>query len=138
MVVTMVFISVVAGLLSSMNVWAANFKDVRFHLNDVYMAFLMAGWMLLFSYISSSHNSYIMMVIAIIMIGASFYAIRNQTFIDDKQFLKGMIPHHSMAILMSEKIRDKTTNPKIKKMASNIIQTQSSEINMLNDILHEI
>ena len=36
----MIFISLIAGLLSTMNVWAAKFDHIRIHLNDIYMACL--------------------------------------------------------------------------------------------------
>lgn len=137
----MIGVSVLAGLLSSMNVWVVNTKDIRLHLNDLYMALLMAGWMLLFSQLLSGHHTddlYKWTTIAVMMIAISFYAIRNQVAIDDKQFLNGMIPHHSMAILMSEKIRDKTTNPEIKKLADSIIQSQSLEIQMMDNLINKL
>ena len=38
-------IMIIAGLLSSMNVWTDKLRDIRLHLNDIYMAILMTGWM---------------------------------------------------------------------------------------------
>ena len=42
----MFFIMILAGLLSTMNMWADKIDDVRFSLNDFYMIGLMVGWML--------------------------------------------------------------------------------------------
>jgi len=56
------------------------------------------------------------------------YFIRNQVFIDDSQYMKGMIPHHSMAILMSDKIREKTSDPYVQHIADEIIKTSGDEI----------
>ena len=44
----MFFIMILSGLLSTMNVWADKIDDIRFSMNDVYMALLMTGWMFLF------------------------------------------------------------------------------------------
>ena len=41
----MMFIS---GFLSTMNMWVDKFSDIRFSVNDLYMIFLMNGWMFLF------------------------------------------------------------------------------------------
>lgn len=46
--VIMFFIMLLSGLLSTMNVWADKFNDIRFSINDVYMTLLMTGWMFLF------------------------------------------------------------------------------------------
>ena len=39
----------------------------------------------------------------------SWFGIREQINVGDKQFVKGMIPHHASAVLMSKK--DKLTDP---------------------------
>lgn len=39
----MLMISIIAGLLSTMNIWAVNINHARLHLNDLYMVFLMSG-----------------------------------------------------------------------------------------------
>jgi hypothetical protein len=38
----------IAGLLSTMNMWVTNYRDIRFSLNDIYMTLLMCGWMFFF------------------------------------------------------------------------------------------
>lgn len=138
-IVNMFMISVFAGLLSGMNVWAVNINHMRLHLNDIYMAILMAGWMLLletlvyYKHIDTSNFNIRILISAAIII-FSIYAIRNQLFVNDEQFLNGMIPHHSMAILMSKKIKEKTKNQQIAKLADNIINTQAQEILLMDSI----
>ena len=39
---------IIAGLLSTMNIWVDKYQDIRYSMNDVYMILLMAGWMLFF------------------------------------------------------------------------------------------
>jgi hypothetical protein len=60
---------------------------------------------------------------------------RTQQFINDKQYLKGMIEHHSMAILTSNKILQKTDNYNVAKLAREILQKQQDEIILMNNLL---
>ena len=47
--IVMFLTSFLSGILSSMNVWVDKIEDIRFSLNDCYMALLMTGWMFLFT-----------------------------------------------------------------------------------------
>jgi len=135
----MVVISFIVGYMSTMNLWVVNINDARWHLNDVYMVTLMVGWMMLlmFLFLKSPSNSKCGIVISILVIILALYLIRTQTLINDKQFLNGMIPHHSMAILMANQIKDKTNDFRIKQLANNIINSQTREIKLMTKILAE-
>ena len=136
--IAMTVISLVAGYLSSMNVWADKIDHVRLHLNDFYMVSLMTCWMVILMMMLPGHHSEhrtFIVVILLVSIIVLYYLIRTQTFIDDRQFLNGMIPHHSMAILMSRRIRERTSNPLIKGLADDIIRSQTGEIKIMNDYL---
>jgi len=124
-----------AGLLSSMNIWVDKWSDIRIHLNDVYMTFLMIGWMFLFMgiyYLNTSN-----FIIGLLFVITMLYCIRNQIFINENQYLNGMIPHHSMAVLMSRKLLEKNDSnntylhPEIKQLAMNIISSKQNEINLM-------
>jgi len=137
MIIQMIAIMFVAGGLSTMNVWANSLDDVRIHINDLYMVVLMIGWSTLLAslfYLRDTQN-YTIPFLSVAVILIVLYLIRSQTFVDDSQFLEGMIPHHSMAITMSRKIKDKTNNPKIKKLAEDIITAQEQEIKYMNELL---
>jgi hypothetical protein len=137
-IIMMIIISILAAYLSTMNLWVVKIQDARLHLNDIYMVLLMTAWMVVFSYLAMSGHmgiSKILFIVAVLLVIVMIYAIRNQSFINDKQFLNGMIPHHSMAILMANKIKDKTDDPRIKKLANQIIQSQTKEIDLMNNIL---
>lgn len=127
----MFIISIIAGLLSTMNVWVSSTSDIRISLNDLYMAMLMTGWMFLFMGVLEK-NSFITLF-GIILTAGSFYAIRTQLFIDQKQYLLGMIPHHSMAILMSKELQKKENN--IPKLLNDIITNQENEIKFMKEKL---
>jgi hypothetical protein len=63
------------------------------------------------------------------------YLYRNQMYIDDKAYMSEMIEHHSMAILTSEEILEKTHSVRVKKLAENIIITQEKEIEYMKQML---
>jgi hypothetical protein len=64
------------------------------------------------------------------------YFYRKQTAINDKQYLEGMIEHHSMALFTSKEILKKTDNYDIAKLAKNIISQQTDELRTMRELLH--
>ena len=62
------------------------------------------------------------------------YLYRNQLYIYDKDYLNEMIEHHSMAILTSEEILQKTGSERVKRLAENIISTQEKEIEYMGQL----
>ena len=63
------------------------------------------------------------------------YLYRKQIAINDKQYLEGMIEHHSMAVFQSEEILKKTDDYNVAKLAKNIIQTQNDELRFMTNLL---
>jgi uncharacterized protein (DUF305 family) len=59
--------------------------------------------------------------------------VRSQTFIGDVHYMKGMIPHHSIAILTSKRASIK--DPEVRKLADEIIKAQEEEIAQMKEIL---
>lgn len=55
----------------------------------------------------------------------------------DRDFLAGMVPHHQGAIDMAEVVLKYGKDPKVKKLAQNIIKAQKQEIAMMNAWLKE-
>ena len=93
-----------SGLFSSMYIWSYRFSDMRISINDLYMSILMTGWMFLLMGLYYKMYKYILPSLIVVII--TIYLIRNQSFISPTQYIKGMIPHHSMAITMSQKLLD--------------------------------
>ncbi len=124
----MILIMFVSGLLSSMYIWADKLSDIRISINDFYMIFLMTAWMCFF--MAALHKDIPILGISAAALVAIFYAIRNQTFISADQYFKGMIPHHSMAILTSKRLL--RNHPRLtdeeRNFVQNIITTQEREI----------
>ena len=130
MVICMFF----AGYASTMNDWIDNWDDFRFSLNDFYMVGLMTGWMFFFMGLFTLQiGKCVSGLIAVIVF---FILIRTQAFITEIQYLKGMIPHHSMAIMMSKRLEKKPNS--IQHLLDQIIQTQKKEIIIMKQYLEGI
>ena len=126
--IIMFCIMILSGLLSTMNVYADKLDDIRWSLNDIYMTTLMTGWMITFMSIYYKDVKPLMIGSCIVIF--SFYAIRTQLFISQDQYLLGMIPHHSMAILMSKRLltKDNSITPFLNKIST----TQTKEIDYMS------
>jgi hypothetical protein len=127
----MFFIMILSGLLSTMNVWADKLDDMRLSLNDLYMIFLMTGWMFLFMGLYYK-ETYIAGIGGLLVL-VNLWCIRTQFMVSTKQYIAGMIPHHSMAIHMSKQLLANQT-PYISELAKNIIQSQEEEIEYMKSV----
>lgn len=112
---------------------------VFFSMTRLYMTFLMICPMALIMlgfmhkmYDNRKLNTIIVLVFMSVFI-SSFIFVRSQTFIGDVHYMKGMIPHHSIAILTSK--RAKITDPEVRKLADEIIKAQEEEIAQMKNIL---
>jgi len=108
----------------------------------MYIAVIMSLLMLLSEvYMHDSTYNVFSYKLYLLFIFVSFifvYLYRTQAFIYDKQYLEEMIEHHSMALLTSNKILEKTDRYDVAKLAKNIIQTQTDEIDIMNNILKKL
>ena len=108
----------------------------------VYMAMLMAGTMaavmLLFMrpmYTNRKINAGIFAGAAALFV-AGLVLVRTQTPIGDMAYMKGMIPHHSIAILTSE--RATLRDPRVIDLAREISATQKKEIAEMKALVEEL
>ena len=123
---------VLSGALSSMWVWSERWSDVRFSLNDAYMIAMMTGWMFLM--MGLWYKAFDYFVFGATLIAVGYILVRTQWFVSEQQFVKGMIPHHSMAVHMSNRLMKRTQNPELSALIGNVVQTQEAEITMLKQI----
>jgi hypothetical protein len=112
--------------------------DITNNIGKAYMAIIMSLFMILLEIMMHDHhynvfslNFYVGILVALIIF---VYLYRKQVAINDKQYLEGMIEHHSMALLTSEEILKKTDNYNVAKLAKNIIQTQTDEIRTMKEL----
>lgn len=76
-------------------------------------------------------------IVAALLIGAGTYHImRQQTFVDDVAWMRAMIPHHSSAIMVSQKAH--LTDPEAIKLAEEIIEAQEREIAQMKKMIHRL
>ncbi|WP_312731559.1 DUF305 domain-containing protein, partial [Enterococcus sp.] len=74
--------------------------------------------------------------VSIIVFVGSFFLMRNQTTIDEVDYMEAMIPHHSIAILTSE--RADIEDPRVQELADDIIDAQEKEIAEMKDLIEEL
>jgi hypothetical protein len=80
----------------------------------------------------SSWSYYVPLVTILV---ASVIMYRQQKGVDENNYLNEMIEHHSMALLTSRAILEKTNDNQVKNLAQNIIKSQQSEINYMGQLL---
>ena len=76
-------------------------------------------------------------VIAALVVGlVSSWFMRSQATVDDVAYMKAMIPHHSIAVLTSQRagIRD----PRVRRLADGIIETQVREIAQMKQLIRDL
>ena len=112
------------------------------NIGKVYMATFMGLFMVLLEIMMHDHQYSVLSlnwyVILISLLTLFVYLYRNQVAINDEQYLKGMIEHHSMAVFTSDEILKKTDNYHIAKLAKNIKSQQTDELRVMNELLNKI
>ncbi len=98
------------------------------------MAIIMLAYMLSM-YSSRTVNIAIFIGAAVIFAG-SVYMLRSQRTVDDVAWMQAMIPHHSIAILTSE--RAQISDPRVRELADEIIETQRREIALMQDLIADL
>ncbi|MHB1086971.1 MAG: DUF305 domain-containing protein, partial [Minisyncoccota bacterium] len=54
----------------------------------------------------------------------------------DREFIEQMIPHHEMAVMMAQMLQASTERAEMKQLASNIMTSQTREIEMMRGWLN--
>jgi hypothetical protein len=111
------------------------------NIGKVYMAVIMGLFMVVLEIMMHDHQynvfSWNLYAGFITMLALFVYLYRKQVAVDDKQYLEGMIEHHSMGIFTSEEILKKTDNYEVAKIAKNIIQTQNDELRAMRGLINK-
>jgi hypothetical protein len=132
---------VVTGMLfNPMNILTYRFTDLYLSFTLFYGGLLMASNMIwaheIIHYLSMGHFDMLAFSAGIILsLVISILLLRQQLLVDDKQWLRRMIPHHSTALTTTHIIYNRTSNPKIKDLAKEIIDTQEKEIQLMKSLL---
>jgi len=112
-------------------------SETRFYMTFV-MGAAMAGIMLSFMlgmYKSKKVNTGIFVASALVLIG-SIWLVRSQATVEDRSYMRAMIPHHSIAILTSE--RSNIEDVRVCELAVEIIDAQRREIAEMDWLIADI
>lgn len=139
-IILFIVMVIVGVLLNPMNVLAYRFSDLYLSQTLFYGGLLMASNMIwshqIVHYLSIGHFHVPIFCIGIILsLFVIFFLLRSQFMVDDTQWLKRMISHHSTALTTSHRIYNQTTDKKVKQLAKDIIQTQEREIQLMKSML---
>ena len=107
-----------------------------------WMAFVMGAAMMvvmllfMWSMYRNTAKNFIMLGVAAVVFALGLWLVRSQTTVTDTEYMQAMIPHHSIAIMTSERahIRD----PRVRKLAHDIILAQRREIAQMKYLIEDI
>jgi uncharacterized protein (DUF305 family) len=131
------FVAMFALMYAMVDRWA----NVLGNVNQVYMAALMTGAMVIieFAFMGAMYPkagaNRAILAGAVIVVIASWFGIREQWGVGDRQFLRSMIPHHAGAVLMCGK--SPVGDPQIRALCEGIIRSQQEEIRQMQAMLEK-
>lgn len=126
--------------LMYLNTYSAD--HVFFSETRAYMAFVMGAAMAVIMLSFMLHmldNRRLNVAIYIgsaVVFAVALWLVRSQTTVDQVSYMKAMIPHHSIAILTSERAR--ITDPRVRKLADQIIEAQRKEISEMKALVADL
>lgn len=98
------------------------------------MAVVMLAFML-GMYTDKRRNTFIFAG-AVALFAISLWLVRSQRTVDDVSYMRAMIPHHSIAIMTSERAR--ISDARVRKLADGIAATQRKEIAEMEALIDDI
>ena len=73
---------------------------------------------------------------SLVVFGMALWLVRSQATVEDVSYMRAMIPHHSIAILTSERARIR--DPRVRKLADQIIESQRREIDEMKALIRDL
>lgn len=138
----MFLVMVAVGMaFNPMNVLAYRIGDIYISLTLLYSGLLMASNMMwaheLVHYLDHGmFNPIVFWIGALLSLVVSVMLLREQLYVNEDQWLRRMIGHHSTAITTSHQILGRSdTSPAAKKLASDIVAAQEKEIAQMKGML---
>ena len=112
-------------------------SETRFWMMFV-MGSMMMVVMLLFMWgmYKDRTKNFVILAVAAVVFALALWLVRSQTTVDDEEYMAAMIPHHSIAIMTSERASIK--DPRVRKLAHDIILAQRREIAQMRYLIADI
>lgn len=123
--------------INTYNIDHVFWSETRFWIAFVMGAAMMAVMLLfMWSMYPNRAKNTLILGVAVLVFSVALWLVRSQTTVTDTEYMAAMIPHHSIAIMTSERahIRD----PRVRKLARDIILAQRREIAQMRYLIAEI
>jgi uncharacterized protein (DUF305 family) len=126
--------------MTYLNSWEAG--HVRFSQTRLWMALLMGAMMaaVMLAFMGNMYRdrtaNLVVFAGAAVVFAASLWLVRSQQTVGDVAWMKAMIPHHSIAILTSE--RAQIEDPRVRDLARRIIEAQRAEIAEMEALIGDL
>lgn len=116
------------------HIWYSQTRTWMAVLMGATMGAVMLGFM--WSMYKNRSANVAIMIASIAAFAVSLWLVRSQQTVSDVSYMKAMIPHHSIAVLTSERahIRD----PRVRKLADGIIEAQVREIGEMKSLIADL
>ena len=98
------------------------------------MAVIMLGYM--WAMYQSKAVNVAILVASLLLFAGALWLVRSQDTVADVSYMKAMIPHHSIAIMTSE--RAHIHDPRVRKLADGIIEAQVREIAEMKQLIADL
>lgn len=108
----------------------------------LYMTFMMAATMavvmlaFMLHMLKNKKINIAIVAVSVVIFTGSLFLVRSQSTIADVSYMKAMIPHHSIAILTSERATFK--DPRVQELANEIIKAQRREIDEMKKLIKDL
>ncbi|WP_422485862.1 DUF305 domain-containing protein [Gudongella sp. DL1XJH-153] len=115
----------------------ATFSETRLYmaiLMGAVMAIIMMTFML--HMLTNRKANIAILLGSLVVVGLTLFLVRSQTTVADVSYMKAMIPHHSIAIMTSE--RANLSDPRVRELADAIIEAQKREIDEMKTLIEDI
>ena len=113
------------------------FSETRAYM-ALYMGAMMAVIMLAFMGNMYKKTKVNLMIygLSIVLFAFGLWGVRSQQTVDQVDWMQAMIPHHSIAILTSE--RADIDDPRVRQLADDIIKAQKREIGEMQALIEDL
>lgn len=132
--------TVVMFLLMYFNTYAL--EHVFYSEMRTYMALLMGASMavIMLGFMLAMYKNMVLNISifagAILVFLLALWLVRSQATVGQVSYMRAMIPHHSIAIMTSK--RAQITDPRVRKLADDIIAAQEKEIAEMRYLIREL